>query len=252
MRESVEAGFEERIAAALVKEGMLSQDQLQRARRLSDEEEGLLLETLVSLDLVARGTLVTMMGLHLRVPVDDIRNVNVDLAAVKLVAADLARECRAMPLALEADGSMRLAVSYNFERKVINRLSAIIQRRIRVVIGLGGDIDELIGRVYQFPDLDLANPEPMFFEGTASIRTQDTTNLLTMVNFVQQLRGTPQLRVLRLSRQASSYVDILLGLREPLDLKELLARVPGVAEVTLSQPPQRNGAGPLLTVRLAE
>ena len=252
MAESLEAGLEERIAAALVNEGILNQDQLQQARRLSDAEGGLLLETLVTQGLVARGVLVTMMGLHLRVPVEDLHNVKVDLDAVQLVPAELARECRVLPLALEADGSLRLAVSYNYERQVISQLPAIVHRRIRVVIGLGGDIDELIGKVYQSPALDLAHSEPMVFEGTASIRTQDTTNLLTMVEFVQRLRGTPQLRVLRLARQASSYVDILLGLREPLDLKDLLERMPGVTEVTLTPTRDRNGGEPLLMVRLEE
>ena len=211
-----------------------------------------LLETLVTLALVARGVLVTMMGLHLRVPVEDLRNVSIDSDAVQLVPGQLARECRVLPLALQADGSLRLAVSHNYERRVISRLSTIIQRRIRVVIGFPGDIDELIGQVYQSSALDLLQPEPMVFEGTASIRTLDTTNLLTMVDFVQGLRGTPQLRVLRLVRQASSYVDILLGLREPLDLKDLLERMPGVTEVTLSQSPHRNGDEPLLMVRLEE
>ena len=47
-----------------------------------------------------------------------------------------------------------------------------------------------------------------------------------MVNFVQRLRDTPQLRVLRLVRQASSYVHISLALWEPLDLKGMLEKIP--------------------------
>lgn len=252
MVELLETGFEERIAVALVKEGILSQDQLQRARGLSEAEGGLLLEALVTLGLVARGVLITMMGLHLRVPVEDLRNAKVASDALRLVPAELARECHVLPLALEADGSLRLAVSYNYERQMIRRLSAIVQRRIRVVVGLGGDIDELIEQVYQSLDVDLVQSEPILFEGTASIRTQDTANLLTMVDFVQRLRSTPKLRVLRLVRQASSYVDIELGLREPLDLKDLLERIPGVTEVTLAPSPHRNGVEPLLMVRLGE
>ena len=135
---------------------------------------------------------------------------------------------------------------------MISQLSASIRRRIRVVIGLGGAIDELIGQVYQSAAPDLAYSEPMVFEGTANIRTQDTTNLLTMVDFVQRLRDTPQLRVLRLVRQAASYVDILLGLREPLELKDLLERMLGVREVSLTQSLHRNGSEPLLMVRLDE
>ena len=248
----MEFGVEEQIAAALVKEGILSEDQLLQARRISDMEGSLLLETLVALGLVVRGVMVTMMGLHLKAPVEDLRNVQVDQDAVQLVSAEMAREYRVLPLMLEADGSLRLAVSHTYERQVISQLSAIIKRRIRVVIGLGGDIDGLIRQVYQSPVQDLPHAEPMVSEGTASIRIQDTTNLLTMVEFVQRLRGAPQLRLLRLVRQASSYVDILFGLREPLDLKDLLQRMPGVEEVTLNPSLQRKEGEPLIMVRLEE
>ena len=252
MAELLDTGFEERIAEALVKEGILSQDQLQQARRLSAEQGSLLPDALLTLGLVAREVLITMTGLLLMVPVEDLRNVKVALDAVQVVPAELAREYHVLPLTLEADGSLRLAISYNYDRKVIRRLSEIIRRRLRVVIGIGGDIDELIGRVYQSPALDMANAETMIFEGTANIRTQDTANLLTMLDFVQRLRDTPQLRVLRLVRQASSYVDISLALREPLDLKDMLEKIQGVTEVTLALWTQWNEAEPLLMVRLEE
>ena len=252
MAELLDTGFEERIAEALVKEGILSQDQLQQARRLSAEQGSLLPEALLTLGLVAREVLITMTGFLLMVPVEDLRNVKVALDAVQVVPGELAREYHVLPLTLEADGSLRLAISYNYDRKVIRRLSEIIRRRLRVVIGIGGDIDELIGRVYQSPALDMANAETMIFEGTANIRTQDTANLLTMLDFVQRLRDTPQLRVLRLVRQASSYVDISLALREPLDLKDMLEKIQGVTEVTLALWTQWNEAEPLLMVRLEE
>ncbi|MCH8224724.1 MAG: hypothetical protein IIC97_02535 [Chloroflexi bacterium] len=252
MAELLDTGFEERIAEALVKEGILSQDQLQQARRLSAEQGSLLPDALLTLGLVAREVLITMTGFLLMVPVEDLRNVKVALDAVQVVPAELAREYHVLPLTLEADGSLRLAISYNYDRKVIRRLSEIIRRRLRVVIGIGGDIDELIGRVYQSPALDMANAETMIFEGTANIRTQDTANLLTMLDFVQRLRDTPQLRVLRLVRQASSYVDISLALREPLDLKDMLEKIQGVTEVTLALWTQWNEAEPLLMVRLEE
>ena len=252
MAELLDTGLEERIAEALVKEGILSQDQLQQARRLSAEQGSLLPEALLTLGLVAREVLITMTGFLLMVPVEDLRNVKVALDAVQVVPAELAREYHVLPLTLEADGSLRLAISYNYDRKVIRRLSEIIRRRLRVVIGIGGDIDELIGRVYQSPALDMANAETMIFEGTANIRTQDTANLLTMLDFVQRLRDTPQLRVLRLVRQASSYVDISLALREPLDLKDMLEKIQGVTEVTLALWTQWNEAEPLLMVRLEE
>ena len=235
-----------------MKEGILSEDQLQQASRLSAEDGSLLPEALMTLGLVAREVLITMTGFLLMVSVEDLRNVKVTLDSVQVVPAELARECHVLPLTLETDGSLRLAISYNYERQVIRHISDIIRRRLRVLIGIGGDIDDLIGRVYRSSALDLGNSETMVFEGNANIRTQDTTNLLTMVDFVQRLRDTPQLRVLRLVRQASSYVDISLALREPLDLKEMLENIPGVTKVTLAPWTQWDEAEPLLMVRLEE
>ena len=92
MAELLDTGFEERIAEALVKEGILSQDQLQQARRLSAEQGSLLPDALLTLGLVAREVLLTMTGFLLIVPVDDLRNLKGALYAVLVLLAELARD----------------------------------------------------------------------------------------------------------------------------------------------------------------
>ena len=258
MVESREAHFEKRITDALVEVGILAAEQLERCRQVSQSEGSDLLETLVTSGMVARGIVITMMGLQLRVPVEDLHNSNISFEAVSLLPQEVAREHRVLPLALEADGSLRIAVSQIHERQLISRLSSITGRRIRVVLTLGRELEQLIDRVFE-SIADNPKPEPIvfpeppvFYEGTANVRTQYTANLLLIVDFVQQLRDTPQLRLLRLVSQSTNEVDILLGLREPLDLKDLLEGLSGVTKVTVTATTQPGDGGPLLLVQLAE
>lgn len=84
MLESREAHFEKRITDALVKVGILGEEHLKRSRQVSQTEGSGLLETLVTTGMVARGIVITMMGLQLRVPVEDLHNSNVSFEAVTL------------------------------------------------------------------------------------------------------------------------------------------------------------------------
>ena len=253
MAEPRESDFEERISKALVEGGFLGAAQLERAQQVSKTLGGHLLETLVTLGMVARGTLLTMMGLQLRVPVEDLQNSDVASEAAELLPQEIAREHRLVPLGLETDGSLRLAVSHPHERELVSQLASITGRRVRVVLALGGEIDELIERVYPSPIGSEPQPEPVvFYEGTVNNTVEYTANLQTAVEFAQRLRETPRLRLLRLARQPSNDVHILLGLREPMDLRALLERMPCVTEVKLV-PPSLSGEGePVLVVRLSE
>ena len=72
------------------------------------------------------------------------------------------------------------------------------------------------------------------------------------MEFVQQLRDIPRLRLLRLARQATNDVRILLRLQQPMDLKAMLERMPGVAEVSLVSSPQPEDGEPQIIVRLLD
>ena len=253
MADSLKTRFEEQIGEALVEGGFLGAEQLKQAHEVSQGQSGRLLETLLELGMVARGTLLTMMGLQLRVPVEDLQNSIVAAEAAELLPQEIAREHQVVPLALEADGSLRLAVSHPHEREFISRLASVSGRRIRVVLALGGEIDELIESVYRPPIERKPKPEPVvFYEGTVNIRARYTANLQKIVEFVQQLRDTPRLRLLRLARQPSDDVQILLGLREPMDLKTILEQISGVAEVNLISSTHPEGGEPLLEVQLSD
>ena len=73
-----------------------------------------------------------------------------------------------------------------------------------------------------------------------------------VVNFTQQLREKPELRLMRMENNRIGGVDIWLGLRQPIPLRTLLGEVEGVADV--SRPAGRDlsfeGSDPPLTVQL--
>ena len=64
-----------------------------------------LLDTLVSYGTVAQETLVTVLSFQLRIPVVDLRHVDVDAEAVQLLNEDNARQYGVMPIGFDADGS---------------------------------------------------------------------------------------------------------------------------------------------------
>ena len=69
------------------------------------------------------------------------------------------------------------------------------------------------------------------FEGNVRLKVLAEGDLQYLVHFVQQLREQSQLRVLRLVSNSQRDVDILLGLREPLRLREVLGEMDGVSQV---------------------
>ena len=72
------------------------------------------------------------------------------------------------------------------------------------------------------------------YEGNVKLSVQARGDTQRTVRFVQALRQKPQLRLLRLMSAPQADVDIRLGLREPLRLREVLAAMQEVSQVTVS------------------
>ncbi|MCH8206199.1 MAG: FHA domain-containing protein [Chloroflexi bacterium] len=77
---------------------------------------------------------------------------------------------------------------------------------------------------------DAADDEEVF-EGNVRLSVQADGDIQLVVNFVQELRLQAEFRLLRMVGHSQKNVDILLGLREPLRLRETLGRMQGVSEV---------------------
>ncbi|MQF94076.1 MAG: type II secretion system protein GspE, partial [SAR202 cluster bacterium] len=81
----------------LLEGGFITQEQLDDARTTSDAESTSLLDTMVSHGMLAQETLVTVLSFQLRIPVVDLRHVQMDSDAVALLPEDYARQYTVLP-----------------------------------------------------------------------------------------------------------------------------------------------------------
>ncbi len=137
--------FEERVGRVLLDAKFVNDEQLSNAREHGGEG---LLDTLVSLGIVARETLMTVLSFQLRIPVVDLKSVQVDPEAVSLVPEDLAREHNILPVSFETDGSLRIATMVPNDFQLSSRLSSVTGRQTKFALALSGGLNEMIDQTY--------------------------------------------------------------------------------------------------------
>ena len=140
--------FEGRVGQVLVEGGFITEQQLAEAREVSGADGSGLLDTLVSHGMLAQETLVTVLSFQLRIPVVDLRHVQVDPEAVRLVPEDYARQYGVMPTGFDTDGSLRIATRMPNDFQLSSELSSVTGRQTKFVLAIGGRLEELIDKVY--------------------------------------------------------------------------------------------------------
>ena len=90
------------------------------------------------------------------------------------------------------------------------------------------------------------------YEGTVTLRVRAGLDVLNaMVQFVAELRGRPDLCLFKLMATTDRQeTDIYVGLREPLQMKEVLLQMAGVCQVDASTTWFLEGDEPLIHVQL--
>ena len=99
--------FESRLGQVLVEGGFLTSEQLVEAEQLMMKEGKRLTSVLQEKGWTSRDTLTTVLSFHLKVPVADPRQVEVDPEAVRLVPESMATEINVLPLSTDRDGTRR-------------------------------------------------------------------------------------------------------------------------------------------------
>ena len=160
--------FEERVGKVLLEAGFVTAEQLEQASQASrDKDEGLL-DALVSTGVVARETLMTVLSFQLRIPVADLRHINVDPEAVQLVPEEFARQNKILPYGFDPDGSLRVATMVPNDFHLSTQLSSMTGRQTKFALALSGGLDELIDRTYySTPARTGAAPAPGMKSGAA-------------------------------------------------------------------------------------
>lgn len=140
--------FEGRLGQVLVEGGFLTADQLLEAEQLMMKEGKRLTSVLQEKGWTSKDTLTTVLSFHLKVPVADPRQVEVDPEAVRLVPEALATEANVLPIATDRDGTLRVLMEDPGDFDTINKLATLTGRQIKAVLPIGDGLDELIKRNY--------------------------------------------------------------------------------------------------------
>ena len=140
--------FEHRLGQVLVEGGFLTAEQLEEAEAQVTDEGKRLTTVLQQRGWASQDTLTTVLSFHLKIPVADPRQVEVDGEMVKLVPEQTARDSNVLPLAMDRDGTLRVLMEDPGDFDTINRLATMTGRQIKPVLPIGEGLDELIRRTY--------------------------------------------------------------------------------------------------------
>ncbi|MBI2908384.1 MAG: Flp pilus assembly complex ATPase component TadA [Chloroflexi bacterium] len=143
-----ETSFEQRVARVLVDGGFITAKQLEQARELAQAKKGTILDILVSEGMLTRETLATVLSVQLRVPVVDLRFVEIDPEAVRLLPEDYARQHQVLPYEFAHDGSLRVATLTPNNFSLGAELASVTGRQVRFAFALGEGLASLIDRTY--------------------------------------------------------------------------------------------------------
>jgi len=171
--------FEERVARVLVEGGFINARQLEQGQQLSREKGTSLLDMLVAQGALARETLTTVLSVQLRVPTVDLRHVQVDPEAIRLLPEEYARDHHVLPFGFASDGSLRVATKSPDDFQLSAQLSSMSGRQVKFALALGEGLETLIDRAYSAGAVSPAKGQPPAAGAEAAPRRQPSTATAT-------------------------------------------------------------------------
>lgn len=186
--------FEERAGVVLLEGGFITQEQLEDAKTASVLESSSLLDALVSHGMVNQEILVTVLSYQLRIPVVDLRHVDVDVDAVALVPEDYARQHKVMPLGFDTDGSLRIATLMPNDFQLSSELSSVTGRQTKFVMAIGGKLEDLINRIYTSAPVHAASAAAAADEGGGPERMSPAMAMGESIFLGQNLSNLPAMQ----------------------------------------------------------
>ncbi len=139
----------EKIGQILLKHTSLSQEQLNEALRIQQEEGGLLGEILVRKNLIVPHELMRALCVQLGVRfVEDLKPNDIDVKLIQEIPINYAKTKEVIPLALE-DGTLQVAVSDPFNESIQEDLQVLTGHPVSVAVSTSMRIQEAINRVYE-------------------------------------------------------------------------------------------------------
>ncbi len=139
------------IGMLLVKDGVITQGDLQRG--LDEQKKGrdFLCATLVRLGLASEEKIFSILSLQIGVPYLSLKDLSIDPFIVNRLPGRLAASCRCLPVK-EADGTMYVAMADPLNSQVIDEIRSYLGvERIKVFLTGDNDLQSAIQKYYHLP-----------------------------------------------------------------------------------------------------
>ena len=131
----------------LVERGMLTREQLNQALTQQQTNPEYLGNLLTRTGLLSEQQLVEILGEQLELPFVKLKDVQVDVQAIKKVPAKLASHYKFLPLFVD-DGVLQIAIANPFDVQVLDELKLLLDCDVKPILAASKDIQEAIQRYY--------------------------------------------------------------------------------------------------------
>ncbi|PSO47390.1 MAG: type II secretion system protein GspE [Actinobacteria bacterium QS_8_72_14] len=134
------------LADVLLQEALVSQHDLDRALARQAEEGGNLGRALIDLGALDEQTLVATLARRMGMDFVDLSDQLIDPAVASLVPERVARRHWAIPVRIDDDGYLVVAMSDPSNVVALDDVRTVAQREVRAVVATRGDVEEAIER----------------------------------------------------------------------------------------------------------
>lgn len=141
-------GGKKQIDQLLVEGAFITPEQLEAAREAARKSNKDLRQVLLEQRLISQETLATVLSFQLNVPTVDLKQSQVEPAALALVPEEVAREHNVLALSVDGD-TLTVAMEDPDDLQLVDTLAVLTKKRIKPVIPLRGGIRDAINTQYK-------------------------------------------------------------------------------------------------------
>jgi len=131
----------------LIERGLLTREQLTHALAQQQTNPEYLGSLLTRIGLISEQQLVEILAEQLELPFVKLKDVQVDVQAIKKVPAKLASHYKFLPLFVD-EGVLQIAIANPFDVQVLDELKLLLDCDIKPILAASKDIQEAIQRYY--------------------------------------------------------------------------------------------------------
>ena len=231
-----DAGNRKRIDELLVEGAFITADQLEAAREAARNANKDLRQVLLEQSLISRETLATVLSFQLNVPTVDLKQTQVQAAALALIPEDVAREHTVLPISVDGD-TLTVAMEDPDNLHLIDTLAVLTRKRVKPVIPLHGGLREAIDSQYRLTTQIEKEIRQLLSAGRGRTTTTDPMLTLEAISHAPVVRAVEMLLTQALKDRASD-IHIVPEEQEV----QVRYRIDGILHDTVSLPHEVHSA----------